>query len=86
MIKATFCELHIHADTYCFGNECQVLNGIGQADVTGFRQDLGQITGAKIITAAVVYDDQENGIHISSFSIRFYSYQGWIIILSIHFN
>ena len=61
MIKATFCELDSHADTCCFGNECQVLYEIGQADVTGFHQVLGQIKGAKIITAGVAYDDQENG-------------------------
>ena len=29
--------------------------------LTGFHQDLGQIKGAKIVTAAVAYDDQENG-------------------------
>ena len=85
-MKATFCELDSDADTCCFGNECQVLYEIGKADVTGFHQDLGQVKGAKIIAAAVAYDDQKMGIHISLFSIRFYSYQDWIIILSIHFS
>ena len=33
MIKATFCELDSHEDTCCFGNECQALYEIGQADV-----------------------------------------------------
>ena len=49
------------ACTCCIGNECQVLYEIGQADVTGFHQDLGQIKGAKIVTAAMAYDNQENG-------------------------
>ena len=42
-------------------NECQVLYEIGKADATGFHQDLGQVKGAKIVTAAVAYDNQENG-------------------------
>ena len=29
--------------------------------LTGFHQDLGQIKGAKIVSEAVAYDDQENG-------------------------
>ena len=61
MIKATFCELDSHADTCCFGNECQVLYEIGKADVTGFHQDLGQVKGPNIVTAAAAYDNQENG-------------------------
>ena len=48
-------------DTCCFGNESQVLYEIGKADVAGFHQDLGQVEGAKIVTAGVAYDDQENG-------------------------
>ena len=33
---------------------------VGKADVTGFHQDLGPVKGAKIVTAAVAYDNQDN--------------------------
>ena len=54
------CKLDSHADTCAFGKHCYIVNESSQhVSVKGFHPNLPEMSGVKIVTAAIAYDCPE---------------------------
>jgi len=54
------CELDSHADTCAFGKHCYIVNESSQqVSAKGFHPNLPEMSGVKIVTAAIAYDCPE---------------------------